>query len=117
MTKSVKSTSPGIANTIFTIARGLKEDYQSITTIEHSPLKNFDPIISHMLFQVLAFIWSGIFALMLGSYIAFGISATFHVLFVAGVFITAVIFNEGNKASSALKLKGYNSRGRGGEHE
>lgn len=112
-----KPSSPGMANTISTVLNGFKSAYTSVLTIENSPLKNFDPIVAHMIFQVLAFIWSGIFALMLGSYIAFGISATFHLLFVSGIFITAIMFNQGNKASIALRADGYNGRMAGGEHE
>lgn len=112
-----KPSSPGMANTISMILGGVKNSYASVMTIENSPLKNFDPIVAHMIFQVLAFIWSGIFALMLGSYIAFGISATFHLLFVSGIFITAIMFNQGNKASIALRADGYNGRMAGGEHE
>ena len=106
-----------MANTIFVIGRSFKELYQSVMTIENSPLKNFDPIVAHMMFQVLAFMWSGIFALMLGSFLAFGISAVFHVLFVSGVFITAIVFKEGHKRSEPYRILKYNSRMIGGEHE
>lgn len=99
-----------------TFTPSIKGLYRSVMTIEHSPLKNFDPIIAHMMFQILAFMWSGIFAMMLSSYLAFGISATFHVLFLAGVFITAIVFREGNKGSKALRADGYNGRMNGGEH-
>lgn len=110
-------SSLGMANTITSIIDEVKNAYNGVMTIENSPLKNFDPIVSHMVFQVLAFIWSSIFALMLGSYIAFGISATFHLLFVAGIFITLLAFKEGNKASVSIRSDGYNGRSLGGEHE
>lgn len=106
-----------MVNTVFVVSRSLKEAYNSVMTIEHSPLKNFDPIVAHMMFQVLAFVWSGIFAMMLGSFLAFGISATFHVLFVSGVFITALVFKEGNKRSAPYRMAKYNARMNGGEHE
>ena len=111
-----KLPSPGIATTVMILIGAAKDMYRSVMTIENSPLKNFDPIVAHLMFQVLAFVWSGIFALMLGSYIAFGISAVFHVLFVSGVFITALIFKEGNRRSSAYRQSG-NGRNIGGEHE
>jgi hypothetical protein len=116
MNKEYKS-SPGIVNTIFTVSRGFKEAYNSVMTIEHSPLKNFDPIVAHMMFQVLAFVWSGVFAMMLGSFLAFGISAAFHVLFISGVCITAIVFKEGNRRSQPYRLANYNARMNGGEHE
>ena len=117
MNNDSKPPSPGMANTIGSILIEVKNAYKGVMTIENSPLKNFDPIVAHMIFQVLAFIWSGIFALMLSSYIAFGISATFHLLFVAGIFITVLMFNEGNKASISLKSNRYNGRSLDGEHE
>jgi membrane protein implicated in regulation of membrane protease activity len=83
-------------------------------TIEHSPLKKFDPMVAHMMFQVLALVWSGIFAAMIGSYIAFGISAAFHIFLISGVLVTVLVFREGNKRNV---LAGYNGRALGGEHE
>ena len=112
-----RKSSPGMANTFLLLLRMPKEAYQTIMTIEHSPLKNFDPMVAHMLFQVLAFVWSAIFALMLGSYLAFGVSATLHVLFVAGVFVTALVYKEGNRRRDATRLSNYNGRMNGGEHE
>jgi len=112
-----RKSSPGMANTVLFLLRMPKEVYQTVMTVEHSPLKNFDPMVAHMLFQVLAFVWSAIFALMLGSYLAFGISAALHGIFVAGVFITFLVFNEGNRRSNAYRLDGYNGRMNGGEHE
>ena len=112
-----RKSSPGMANTVLTIGRAFKEGFQVLTTIEHSPLKNFDPVVAHMAFQVLAFVWSSIFALMLGSYLAFGVSATLHVLFVSGVFVTALVYKEGNSRRDATRLAKYNGRMNGGEHE
>jgi hypothetical protein len=53
---------------------------------------------------------------MLGSYLAFGISAAFHMLFISGVCITAIVFKEGNRRSINYKTK-YNGRMPSGEHE
>jgi hypothetical protein len=111
------ASSPGIANTITVLITTVREAYRSVMTIENSPLKNFDPIVAHLMFQVLAFVWSAIFALMLGSFLAFGISAVFHVLFISGVCITALVFKEGNRRSVPYRLAGYNGRNIGGEHE
>lgn len=86
-----------MVNSISFLIKEIKSMYQGVMTIEHSPLKRFDPIVAHMMFQVLALIWSGVFAAMLGSYIAFGISAAFHVFFISGVLITVLVFREGNK--------------------
>jgi hypothetical protein len=106
----------GYATSLAFIFNEFADAYQSLMTIENSPLKNFDPMVAHMTFQLLAFVWSGIFALMLGSYLAFGISAAFHMLFISGVCITAIVFKEGNRRSINYKTK-YNGRMPSGEHE
>lgn len=106
--------SPGIVNTTIFFFTEIKSMYNSVMTIEHSPLKNFDPMVAHMMFQVLALVWSGVFAAMLGSYIAFGISAAFHIFLITGVLITVLMFREGNKRDRAVK---YCGRAAGGEHE
>jgi hypothetical protein len=105
----------GWANTIKTVAAMPREMWNSIMTIEHSPLRKLDPRVSHMVFQMLAFMWSGIFAVMIGSVTAFGISAVGHLVFIAGVFITAYVFNKADTKpqdmNSVFKLRtdGYHS--------
>ena len=84
--------------------------YKSIMTIENSPLKNFDPMVAYMAFQILVFIWSAIFGIMLGSYIVVGVSSTMHVAFIAGILMTATIFK------TAEKSKMYSGRSPDGEH-
>ena len=59
--------------------------------------------------------WSGIFAVMIGSLTAFGISAVVHIILISGIAITAIVFNEAEKNPQAVnetvfKLrKGYHS--------
>lgn len=105
----------GWANTISSVFTEVPAMWRSVMTIENSPLKNFDPRVAHMMFQCLAFIWSGIFAAMIGSYQAFGISAMFHVLFITGVFITVMTFKVAEKSHPLHP--NYSGRGKGGEHE
>ncbi len=85
-------------------------------TVEHSPLKNFDPMVAHMMFQILAFIWSAIFGIMLGSYIAFGISGAIHIVFIAGVVITASVFKAAELSKPNVTSKLYSGRSPDGEH-
>ena len=103
-----------MANTVKYLLKEIKTMYQCVMTIEHSPLKKFDPMVAHMMFQVLALVWSGIFAAMIGSYVAFGISAAFHIFLISGVLVTVLVFREGNKRNVPA---GYNGRAPGGEHE
>ena len=112
------TTPIGWATTLSTLQKELGLMYSSLMTIENSPLRKLDPRVSHMIFQCLAFVWSGIFAVMIGSYMAFGISAMFHLLFITGVFITAVTMREAEKRPQTFnRIGGYNGRGVGGEHE
>jgi hypothetical protein len=100
----------GYGTSIGFIASTFADAYRSVMTIENSPLKNFDPMVAHMAFQILAFVWSAVFGLMLGSYLAFGISGTLHMLFIAGVVITATVFKTADRANK------YNGRSPDGEH-
>ena len=111
----------GWATTIKSVTAMPREMWDSVMTIEKSPLRNLDPMVAHMVFQSLFFIWSGIFAAMMGSVIAFGISATFHVLLITGVTITAMTFRQAEHNPEAInKLiqsgKKYNGRAADGEH-
>jgi len=105
----------GWASTVSTLISEVPLMWRSVMTIENSPLKNLDPRAAHMIFQCLAFIWSGIFAAMISSYQAFGISALFHVLFISGVFITVMTFRTAENHKPLHR--NYSGRGPGGEHE
>jgi hypothetical protein len=111
----------GYATTIKTLLSVPRDMYNSVMTIENSPLKKLDPMAAHVVFQSLAFIWSGIFAAMVGSVMAFGISAVFHILLISGVVITAMTFREANNNSESINklvksgIK-YNGRSANGEH-
>ena len=100
----------GYGTSIGFIVNTFTDTYKSIMTIENSPLKNFDPMVAHMAFQILAFIWSAIFGIMLGSYIAFGISSTMHIAFIAGIVITATVFKTAERSNK------YSGRSPDGEH-
>ena len=112
----------GWATTITEIINIPKDMWDSVMTVEKSSLRNLDPMVGHMIFQCLFFIWSGIFALMVGSYLAFGISAAFHLLLISGITITVVTFrqaeNNPESLNNILKTgRKYDGRANGGEHE
>lgn len=111
----------GWATTISSLISIPREMWDTVMTVEKSPLKNLDPMVGHMIFQCLFFIWSGIFAVMVGSYVAFGLSAAFHILLISGVTITAVTFRQAeNNPESINKIVRdniINARAPGGEHE
>ena len=89
--------------------------YKLIMDSRHNPLRNIPDINTrHMIMQVLAWMWCIIFSMYLGSIVAFGISAAIHALLIAGVFITAGVFETAKRRPQYF---GGLGRGAGGEHE
>ncbi len=89
--------------------------YKLIMDSKHNPLRNIpDMNTRHMIMQVLAWMWCIIFSMYLGSIVAFGISAAIHALLIAGVFITAGVFETAKRRPQYF---GGLGRGAGGEHE
>jgi hypothetical protein len=84
-----------------------------------NPLRHIPDLqVRHMMMQILAFMWSSIFAILIvDSVWAFGISAIAHMLFVAGVVITVATFKVVESNPNAFNfVKGYHSYGRGRGH-
>jgi len=101
----------------------LKDMWNSVMTIEHSPLRKLDPRVGHMVFTILGFMWSAIFGIaIMDSILSFGISAVAHIVIVSGIFITAMVFNEADKRpetfnETAFQLKkGYHTISRTRQH-
>ena len=89
--------------------------YKLIMDSKHNPLRNIpDMNTRHMIMQVLAWMWCIIFSMYLGSIVAFGISAVIPALLIAGVFITAGVFETAKRRPQYF---GGLGRGAGGEHE
>ena len=89
--------------------------YKLIMDSRHNPLRNIPDVNTrHMIMQVLAWMWCIIFSMYLGSIVAFGISAAIHALLIAGVFITAGVFETAKRKPQYF---GGLGRGAGGEHE
>jgi uncharacterized membrane protein len=68
----------------------------------------------HMVMQLLAWMWCIIFGMSVGSITVFGISAIVHALLIAGVFITAGVFETARRKPQYF---GGLGRGNGGEHD
>ena len=89
--------------------------YQLVMDSGINPLSNIpDMNTRHMIMQVLAWMWCIIFSMWVGSVMAFGISALAHALLIAGVFITAGVFETAKLKPSYF---GGLGRGNGGEHD
>jgi len=67
-----------------------------------------------MVMQMLAWMGCIIFSMSMGSTVVFGISAIAHALLIAGVFITAGVFETAKRSPQYF---GGLGRGNGGEHE
>ena len=73
--------------------------WNAIMDHNQNPLRHIPDLqVRHMVMQVLAFMWSAVFAIQIAnSFLAFGISAFAHVVFVAAVVITVGTFKVAEK--------------------
>ena len=89
--------------------------YKMIMDSKFNPLSNIqDVTIRHLIMQLLAWMWCIIFSMWVGSILVFGISAVIHALLIAGVFITAAVFETARRKPQFF---GGLGRGNGGEHD
>ena len=89
--------------------------YNLIMDSKHNPLSHIpDTNTRHLVMQILAWMWCIIFGMSVGSITVFGISAVAHALLIAGVFITAGVFETARRKPQYF---GGLGRGNGGEHE
>jgi len=89
--------------------------YNLIMDSKRNPLSYIpDTNTRHLVMQLLAWMWCIIFGMSVGSITVFGISAIAHALLIAGVFITAGIFETARRKPQYF---GGLGRGNGGEHE
>ena len=94
---------------------GIKIGAESGQVTVHQPLYRRRVMNTrHMVMQVLAWMWCIIFSMWVGSVVAFGISAIAHALLIAGIFITAGVFETAKRRPQYF---GGLGRGNGGEHE
>ena len=93
----------------------MRNTWNLIMDWRYNPLSHIpDTNTRHMVMQVLAWMWCIIFAMSVGSITVFGISAIAHALLIAGVFITAGVFETAKRRPQYF---GGLGRGNGGEHE
>ena len=95
----------------------IKKIWSSIMDPNINPLSNITNLrVRHMVMQILAFMWSGVFSLyIVDSIFVFGITSIAHVLFIAAIFITAFVFNTAKNRPQIYDLKSF--RGKDGEHD
>ena len=89
--------------------------YNLIMDSRYNPLRHIpDNNTRHLVMQMLAWMWCIIFSMWMGSIVVFGISAIAHALLIAGVFITAGVFETAKRKPQYF---GGLGRVNGGEHE
>ena len=89
--------------------------WNSIMNADLNPLKNIPDLqVRHLVLQVLAWMWCIVFAIIVGSWTAFGISAVVHVLLLAAIAITVGTFETARRNPQYF---GGLGRANGGEHE
>ncbi len=74
--------------------------WASVMDETKNPLKKYSLPTAHMLMQLLAWMWSAIFSLMVGSYFVFGVSAVGHMLLIGGLFVTLLVFHKAEETGT-----------------
>ena len=74
----------------------LQECYALVMSPKVNPLRKLPKIVQFQFMTALAFMWSFIFTMWIGSLSVFGPSAIVHTLVLIGVFFTAEIFKKAN---------------------
>tara|TARA_X000000950_G_scaffold151444_1_gene186493 strand:- start:4776 stop:5294 length:519 start_codon:yes stop_codon:yes gene_type:complete len=91
--------------------------WNHVMNAEVNPLRNIPDLqVRHMVMQILAFMWSAVFALLItDSIMAFGLSAIGHVMLIAAVVVTVGTFKVAENKPSMFEFRkdGYHSHGRG----
>ncbi|MDW4551614.1 hypothetical protein R5H32_19930 [Defluviimonas sp. D31] len=59
-----------------------------------NPLRNYPISTAHMLMQTLAWMWSAIFSMAIGSFAFFGASVVAHSLIIGGIVVTLMVFQK-----------------------
>jgi hypothetical protein len=57
-----------------------------------NPFRNYPLPTTHLMMQILAWIWRTVFSLSIGSYFVFGVTAFAHALLIGAIFTTAIMF-------------------------
>jgi len=111
----------------------IHDSWEGVMNHQRNPLRHIPDLqVRHMTMQVLAFMWSGVFALYIAnSFMAFGISAIAHMAFIIAVVVTVATFKYAekykwgyhsvNRARGAVWVNGKKTElpegDPGGEHE
>ena len=80
--------------------------YKYIFDSSRNPLRHIpDPTSRMFIMIILAFMWSGTFAIYLGSILYFGLSVAAHIVLLLMFFFTMAVFYDAEKNNSSWLLK------------
>ena len=81
------------------ISKALTATWGAVMDESKNPLRHMPLMAAHMMMQILAWMWSAIFSVAIGSYFVFGISALGHSLIIAGIVVTLMVFHRADTSS------------------
>ena len=100
---------------VYPVRSFIVNSWNTVMNSEYNPLSAIPHLgTRHMVMQVLAWMWCIVFAFIVGSWTAFGISAVIHVVLLAAIVITVGTFETARRAPQYF---GGLGRANGGEHE
>ena len=85
--------------------------WNGVMNSNYNPLRHIPDLNTrHLVLQVLAWMWCIVFAIIVGSWTVFGVSAVMHVILLAAIAITVGTFEVARKNPSFFMTKdGYHS--------
>ena len=100
---------------VYPVRTFIVNGWNAVMDDTRNPLSNIPHLgTRHMIMQVLAWMWCIVFAFIVGSWTAFGISAIMHIVLLSAIVITVGTFETAKRAPQYF---GGLGRGNGGEHE
>ena len=99
---------------VFSMREWIYDCWNSVMDDKRNPLSSIpDFSTRHMIMQVLAWVWCIVFAMMVGSWTVFGVSAVGHVLLLGAIAITVGTFETAKRKPETFNfMNGYRSHGR-----
>ena len=99
---------------VFSMREWIYNSWNVVMDYEKNPLSNIpDFSTRHLIMQVLAWMWCITFAMMVGSWTVFGISAIAHVVLIGAIVVTVATFRVAQTNPNSFSIKsGYHTTSR-----
>lgn len=78
--------------------------WDSVMDETKNPLRRFPLMTAHMVMQILAWMWSAIFSVAVGSYFVFGVTAVGHALVIGGIVVTLAVFRKADSRHGTREI-------------